>query len=387
MKEVFFRGLAALVIAVGMGGCDRKEKVRELPSVPVTIGHAVIKDMPLEINTFGKVEAFSQVPIKTMVTGPISHFDIKPGDYVKKGDVLLEIDQRPFAAVLQQCQASLSKDRILLEDYVRQAEMKERLLITKAVDSNSTRTARAQAESQRAVVAADEAEVLKAQLDLEYCTLRAPIEGRIGDLLVYGGTVVKANEETILELVQLKPIYVTFAPPQTELPQIRRFFAAGQLKVTARVPAAGGATGEGELTFIDSVVNPASGTVKMKATLANDDLRFWPGQFVTVTLTLTVEKNCVVVPASAVSVGQDGSYLFVVKPDFSVEFRSVKEGRTLNGETVILSGLKGNERVITDGQLRLFPGAKVYEPGKTGKSDTGGTKTAAGNKTQPGKVS
>ncbi|OQA81846.1 MAG: Multidrug resistance protein MdtA precursor [Lentisphaerae bacterium ADurb.Bin242] len=360
MNKTILPGLAALIGLLFLSGCGRKETIRELPPVPVAIGRAVIKDMPLEISTFGKVEAYS-VPIKTMVTGPVGRFSIKPGDYVKNGDVLLEIDRRPFAAALQQCQATLSKDRILLEDYNRQAEMKEQLLTTRAIDFNSTRTARAQAESHRAVVAADEAAVKSALLNVEYCTIRAPIEGRVGDLLVYKGTVVKANEETVLELVQLKPIYISFAPPQTELPRIRRYFAEGRLKVSAGVPASEGAAGEGELTFIDSVVSPASGTVKMKAVFANDDLRFWPGQFVTVTLTLAVEKNCVVVPSRAVSVGQDGSYLFVVKTDSRVEYRPVREGRTLKEETVILSGLKGNERIITDGQLRLYPGAKVYE--------------------------
>ncbi len=383
MRKVISISLAAMSGILFLIGCGRKEKIRELPPVPVTFGRAAVKDMPLEINTFGRVEAYS-VPIKTMVTGPVSSFSIKPGDYVKKDDVLLEIDRRPFAAVLQQCQATLSKDRILQEDYNRQAEMKEQLLSTRAIDFNSTRTARAMAESQRAVVAADEAAVKSAQLNVEYCTIRAPIEGRVGDLLVYKGTVVKANDETVLELVQLKPIYVSFAPPQTELPLIRKYFAEGRLKVHASVPASGGASGEGEVTFIDNVVSPTSGTVKMKAVFANDDLRFWPGQFVTVTLTLAVEKNCVVVPSRAVSMGQEGSYLFVVKADSSVEFRPVKEGRTLKEETIILSGLKGNERIITDGQLRLYPGAKVYEPDskkvqgageKSGISDPKGKKS------------
>ncbi len=370
MNRIILMVFAALSGVLLLSGCGRREKTRELPPVPVTIGRAAVKDMPLEINTFGKVEAYS-VPIKTMVTGPISSFSIKPGDYVRKGDLLLEIDQRPFAAVLQQCQATLSRDRILLEDYNRQAEMKEQLLSTRAIDFNSTRTARAQAESQRAVVAADEAAVKSAQLNVEYCTIRAPIEGRVGDLLVYKGTVVKANEETVLELVQLKPIYISFAPPQTELPLIRKYFAEGRLKVSANVPASGGASGEGEVIFIDSVVNPASGTVKMKAVFTNDDLRFWPGQFVTVTLTLAVEKNCVVVPSRAVSVGQNGSYLFVVKADSSAEYRPVREGRTLKEETIILSGLKGNEKIITDGQLRLYPGAKVYEPDSKNLPDAG----------------
>jgi len=351
--------LSALLLSAG---CDKKEKVRELPAVPVAIERAKVKDMPLQISTFGRVEAYSEIPVKTMVSGQISRFFTKPGDYVKKGDVLLEIDKRPYEAVLQQCQAALAKDKILLEDYIRQAEMKERLLASSAIDSNSTKTMRAQAESQRAQVLSSEAAVNNARLNLEYCTIRSPIDGRTGDILVYEGTVVKANDIDIIQLVQLKPIYVVFAPPQLNLPEIQYFFKRGKLVVHAQVPVKGGAEADGELTFIDSVINPTSGTVKLKATFPNEDIQFWPGQFVNVTLTLTVEKNCVVVPSQAVSNGQDGSYVFVVKPDNTAEYHPVKAGRSLNDETIILEGLNGNEKVVTDGQVRLYPGAKVYEP-------------------------
>ena len=354
--------LSALLLAAG---CAKKEKVRELPPVPVTVERARVKDMPLQINTFGKVEAYSQIPVKTMVSGQISRFLTKPGDYVKKGDVLLEIDKRPFEAVLQQCQATLSKDKILLEDFIRQAEMKERLLASSAMDTNSTKSMRAQAESQRAQVSSSEAAVKNAQLNLEYCTIKAPSDGRTGDILVYEGTVVKANDVNVIELVQLKPIYVVFAPPQLNLPAIQHFFKHSQLTVHAQVPVAGGAEADGKLTFIDSVVNPTSGTVKLKATFSNADIQFWPGQFVNVTLTLTVEKNCVVVPSQAVSKGQDGSYVFIVKPDSTAEYHPVKAGRTLNDETIILEGLNGNEKIVTSGQVRLYPGARIYEPDKS----------------------
>ncbi len=361
----FFSGCGILTILSALllsAGCGKKEKVRELPPVPVTVEQAKIKDMPLQINTFGKVEAYSQIPVKTMISGQISRFLTKPGEYVKKGDVLLEIDKRPFEAVLQQCQATLSKDRILLEDFIRQAEMKERLLASSAMDTNSTKSMRAQAESQRAQVSSSEAALKNAQLNLEYCTIKAPIDGRTGDILIYEGTVIKANDVDVIQLVQLKPIYVVFAPPQLNLPEIQHFFKQGKLIVHAQVPVKNGAEADGELTFIDSVVNPTSGTVKLKATFPNENIQFWPGQFVNVTLTLTVEKNCVVVPSQAVSKGQDGSYVFIVKPDNTAEYHPVKAGRSLNEETIILEGLNGNEKVITDGQVRLYPGARVYEP-------------------------
>jgi len=211
MRKVISISLAAMSGILFLIGCGRKEKIRELPPVPVTFGRAAVKDMPLEINTFGRVEAYS-VPIKTMVTGPVSSFSIKPGDYVKKDDVLLEIDRRPFAAVLQQCQATLSKDRILQEDYNRQAEMKEQLLSTRAIDFNSTRTARAMAESQRAVVAADEAAVKSAQLNVEYCTIRAPIEG-----LRFGVIVTRSAPAPLMSisLVMVSELVPTAPLPST----------------------------------------------------------------------------------------------------------------------------------------------------------------------------
>lgn len=368
MRQFFtFRGMSLAILFPALllvTGCDKKDKVRELPAVPVAIERVKIKDMPLQISTFGKVEAYSQVPVKTMVSGQIRHFLTKPGEHVKKGDVLLEIDKRPFEAVLQQCQATLSKDKILLEDFIRQAEMKERLLASSAMDTNSTKSMRAQAESQRAQVSSSEAALKNAQLNLEYCTIKAPMDGRTGDILVYEGTVVKANDVNVIELVQLKPVYVVFAPPQLNLPEIQHFFKQGKLIVHAQVPVAGGAEADGELTFIDSVVNPTSGTVKLKATFPNEDLQFWPGQFVNVTLTLTVEKNCVVVPSQAVSKGQNGSYVFIIKPDNTAEYHPVKAGRNLNDETIILEGLNGNEKIVTDGQVRLYPGARIYEPDK-----------------------
>ncbi len=372
-----------LSLLLPLSGCGKKEKIRELPPVPVTVERVKIKDMPLQINTFGKVEAYSQIPVKTMISGPISRYHIKPGDYVKKGDVLLEIDQRPYEAALQQCEATLTKDRVVLEDFIRQAEMKERLLVSSAIDSNSTKSMRAQAESQRAQVTSSEAALKSAKLNLEYCTIKAPIDGRTGDILVYEGTVVKANEIEVIQLVQLKPIYVVFAPPQLNLPEIQHFFKLGKLFVHAQVPVKGGAEANGELTFIDSVVNPTSGTVKLKATFPNESLEFWPGQFVNVTLTLNVEKDCIVVPSQAVSKGQDGSYVFIVKPDNTAEYRTVKTGRSLNDETIILEGLNGNEKIITDGQVRLYPGARVYEPAKVvlTKKESGAKSGAAGNKT------
>jgi len=343
-------------------GCGQKKTTVELPPVAVTLARVRIQDVPLQIETFGNVEAYSQIPVKTMISGQIKRFAIKPGDYVKKGEVLLEIDKRPYEAVLRQLEATLNKDTILFTDYLRQAEMKERLLATGSMAINEAKTIRAQTESQRALIQADKAAIEKARLDLEYCTITAPIDGRAGDILIYEGTVVKANDLTILNLVQLKPIYVTFAVPQIHLPTIREFFQHGKLMVHAKVPVQDGVEGDGELTFIDNTVSAVSGTVKLKASFPNGDLKLWPGQYVNVVLRLATEKNCLVVPSQAVQSGQEGSYVFVVKPNNEAEFRPVQPGRSVNGMTIVLSGLKDREKVVTDGHIRLFPGAKVFEP-------------------------
>jgi len=343
-------------------GCDKKTEVQPPPPVAVKIAHAERKDMPLQIETFGNVEAYSQVTVKSMISGQIQRFLIKPGDHVKKGQVILEIDKRPYEAVLNQLKATLDKDTVLFNDYKRQAEMKERLMATGSMASNEAKTIRAQTESQRALIQADMAAIEKAKLDLEYCTIVSPIDGRAGDILIYEGTVVKANDLTILNLVQIKPIYVSFAVPQIHLPMIRSYFQQGKLMVHAQVPVAGGAEGDGELNFIDNAVSAVSGTVKLKATFPNTDLGLWPGQYVNVILRLTTEKNCLVVPSQAVQSGQEGSYVFVVKKDNEAEFRPVIPGRSVNGQTIITSGLHDNERVVTDGHIRLFPGAKVFAP-------------------------
>ncbi len=353
--------LSSLLLLMFVSGCGKKAAKIDLPKVPVRTGRAVVKDVPFEINTFGKVEAYARVPVKPLVGGVITKIAVQPGTFVKKGDLLLEIDRRPFDAILMQAEAKLAKDKVLAEDLKRQAEMKENLLRSKAVDENSTKTARAQYESQLASVLADQAEVKTAELNVEYCTIRSPIDGRIGDFLIDEGAVVSASAMAVMEVSLLQPIYVAFAPPQSDLPLIREYAARGKIAVEARVPVEAGATGNGELSFIDSEVNPTTGTVKLKAEFPNAKLEFWPGQFVEVTMRLTTEKERVTVPAQAVGVGQAGSYVFVVGADDVARFCKIKTGRKINDEVIVAEGLKGGEKVVIDGLVRLYPGAKVFE--------------------------
>lgn len=357
------------LLAIGVlfpAGCGKTKGIeKKLPPVPVKIGQAAVKDVPLNVPTFGVVEAFSRVPIRCMVSGTLRKIGVQPGAFVKQGDILFEIDRRPFEAALLEAQAQLMKDKVQFEDCDRQAGMLERLLATNAVDANSAKSARAKADAQRASVLADEAAVKTAELNLEYCVVKSPISGRIGDFLVYEGTVIQASNTEVMNVVQMQPVYVTFSAPQSLLPQIRKYSGRGELTVYAKVRGADGPRAEGKLTFIDNAVNSMTGTVKLKSEFANRQLEFWPGQYVDVTLTLTVEKNCVVVPAQAVGVGHNGNYVFVVDDRNVAAFRPVRTGRTEDEETVVVSGLKEKERVVTNGLVRLYPGAEVTDVART----------------------
>jgi multidrug efflux system membrane fusion protein len=219
--------------------------------------------------------------------------------------------------------------------------------------------ARTALEALQAAIRADDAALENARLKLEYCSIKSPIDGRVGSLFIDQGNLIKANDVKIVTINRIRPIYVTFTAPQQELPSIRERMAAGKLDVTAIVPKESQRPERGELTFIDNEVDTATGTIRLKATFANEAERLWPGQFVNVVLTLATEKDAIVAPSEAVQTGQQGQFVFVVKDDLTVEDRPVVVGRALDGETVIQKGLSPGQRVVTDGQLRLVPGAKV----------------------------
>lgn len=357
-------GLPACVLAMALlifcqAGCEKKQAVQALPVVPVMAEKAVLKDMPLEIRTFGNVEAYSEVPIKVMVTGPIKKIYIKPGDYVKKGDMLLQIDNRTYEATLKQLQATLARDEVIYEDANRQAEMKEGLLRHGAGASDETKRIRAIANSAKALVEASKASVEKAKLDVEYCAIRSPIDGHVGDLINYEGAIMKANDAIIMNVAQTKPIYVGFSVPQVSLPMIQKYMKLGKLYIDAKVPAEGGAQERGELTFVDNNISTSSGTVRLKGTLENSEGRFWPGQFVDVVLTMAVDKARIVVPAHAVQAGQDGNYVFIIRTNDTIAIRPVTVERFVGKEAIIKSGIEPGDLVVTDGHIRLYPDAKV----------------------------
>jgi multidrug efflux system membrane fusion protein len=330
-----------------------------MPTVPVMAEKAVLKDMPLEIKTFGNVEAFSEVPIKVMVTGPIKKIYIKPGDSVKKGDMLVQIDSRTYEATLKQLQATLTRDEVIYEDANRQAEMKEGLLKHGAGATDETKRIRAIANSAKAMIESSKANVEKAKLDVEYCSIRSPIDGHVGDLINYEGAIMKANDAVIMNIAQTKPVYVSFSVPQVYLPMIQKYMELGKLYVDARVPAEGGAHERGELTFVDNNISTNSGTVRLKGTFENREGYLWPGQFVDVVLTLAVDKNKIVVPAQAVQAGQEGSYVFIIRTNDTIAIRPVTIERFAGKEAIIKSGINAGDTVVTDGHIRLYPEAKV----------------------------
>lgn len=353
--------LACLAALFAAAGCSKPQQAQAGPPVvPVSVATVEQKSVPVQLRAIGNVEAYSSVSIKAQISGVVTAVHFHEGDYVRKGQLLFTIDPRPFQAALQQVQANLAHDTALAEHARNQAARYEKLLAEGVVSRQQNELFRSDATALDAAVRADQAAVEKARLDLEYCTINSPIDGRTGYLMVHPGNLTKANDVPILVVInQLNPIYVNFAVPEQYLANVKKYMAVTKLKVQAVVPDGLGRPEEGTLTFVDNAVDTATGTIHLKATFANQQRRLWPGQYVNVVLTLTQEPNAVVVPSQAVQSGQSGDYVFVVKSDNTVDSRQVVTGRTVGGETVIQKGLQPGEVVVTDGQLRLVPGSKI----------------------------
>jgi multidrug efflux system membrane fusion protein len=347
-------GLAVLTLLAACGG---GKKAGPPPAAPVTTAKAVQKDVPIVVSAIGTVEPYNSVSIKSLVGGEITRVAFKEGQDVHKGDLLFVIDPRPYQAALQQAQSILARDRAQMASAEAQAARYAELVKKDYVTKQEYDDAVAAAGAVRSSVQADEAGVEAARVNLGYCTIRAPIEGRTGNVLVQLGNVVKANDVPLLVLNQIAPIYVTFSVPESYLPQIRRESAQSPLKVTAS--SSDGSAHDGELTLINNQVDSATGAILLKATFPNADKALWPGSFVNLSLTLSTRKGAVVVPDNAVQEGQKGTYVFVIKGDSTADMRPVTVGQRMGGEALIDKGLEAGEEVVTDGQLRLFPGAKV----------------------------
>ncbi|HKW97147.1 MAG TPA: efflux RND transporter periplasmic adaptor subunit [Bryobacteraceae bacterium] len=390
--------LAALV-ALGLAGCTSKGSQptgrRSDAGVPVTIATVSRKDVPVEIQVIGNVEAYSTISVKAQVGGELTQVHFREGDYVKAGDLLFTIDRRPLQAALNEAEANVARDEAVLgqaeanlvrdtaqQKYAQsQAERYGRLFQAGVVSKDQAEQMQSNADALAAAVNADKAAVgsarasavsTKAMVDnarvqFGYTEIRSPIDGRTGNIMVKQGNVVTANTVDLTTINQVEPIYVTFSVPEAQLPDIKRYMAEGKLPVFATPQADASAEERGVLTFVDNTVDATTGMIKLKGTFVNTDRKLWPGVFVRVRLRLTTQPNAIVVPNQAVQTGQEGPFVFVVKADRTVESRPIVTGARVDQDIVIANGLRAGETVVTEGQLRLAPGIKVqFREGRAG---------------------
>jgi multidrug efflux system membrane fusion protein len=328
--------------------------------VPVTAAPVVQTSIPLAVQGIGTVIAASTVTVRAQVTGELTAVHFIEGDEVKEGQVLVEIDRRPLEAALQQAQAALDRDIAMAANAKSQAVRYQDLLKRGIATKEQVDQIVANAAALDATVALDQANIDNAKVQLQYATIRAPLSGKTGLLQVHPGNLVRATDTTpIVTINKITPVYVSFSVPEAMLPDLKRYMARGKLAVTALPPNELGAPAAGVINFIDNAVDPTTGQIKVKGTFPNTDRRLWPGQYVNVNVTLSTEPNAIVVPSLAVQTGQQGTYVFVIKGDQTVDLRPVVVERAAGEQSVIKSGLKPGETVVTDGQLRLNAGTKV----------------------------
>jgi multidrug efflux system membrane fusion protein len=334
-------------------------------AIPVAVGTVVQKAMPIEISVIGAAEAFSSVAIRAQTTGQLTSVNFTEGDDVKAGQVLFTLDRRPLEAALQQAQANLERDIAQATNAAQQAKRFEELSQRGIATREQVDTSRTAVTALNATVEADKAAVENAKVQLQYATITAPINGRTGALMVHEGNLVRANDQAALVVInQVAPISVSFAIPEARLPELKKYMAGGALRVTANPPNDDATPAVGRISFVDNSVDQATGTIKVKGTFPNADRRLWPGQYVNVVVTLSTDPKAIVVPSVAVQAGQQGPYVFVVNSEQKVDMRPITVGRTSATETVIVSGLKPGEIIVTDGHLRLVPGSRITVKGQ-----------------------
>lgn len=354
-----------LSLGLFLTGCSKQENASATgpaPAVPVTIATVEQKDVPVTIRAIGNVEPIQRVDIKSQLAGQVIAVHFKEGQDVEKGALLFELDPRQQKADLDKAQGQLIKDQAMAANAKADADRYAQLFKEGVTSQQEYERMRTAADSAAATVEADKAAVEAARVQLQYTKIYAPVAGRTGNLTVTEGNIMKANEATLVTVNQIHPIYVTFFVPEQQLDEVKRFMNAG-LKVEAIPQAQNDQRVAGKVTFIDNTVDVATGTIKLKATFQNEKNTLWPGQFADVVLTLTMQPNAITVPSSAVNVGQNGQYAFVVGRDKTVDMRPVTVQRTFADQTIIASGLKPGEQVVTDGQLRLTKGTPIEVKG------------------------
>jgi membrane fusion protein, multidrug efflux system len=353
-----------LAAAVFFTACQRKEAAagkgkRQSGPVPVLVGKVVQQDVPSQVRAIGNVTAYSTVAVRSRVSGELMKVHFNEGQEVKRGDLLFTIDPRVPMAALQQARANLARDEAVVNQARTELDRERKLLESRLISQDEFDKAESAWKTAVANTESTKAAVTNAALTVEFTSIRSPLEGKTGTVLVRQGNQVNAESDVLVTINQVHPIYVVFSVPEQHLAEIRKESQEKTLKVEARLADWHGPSPHGELTFIDNAVDVTTGTIQLKATFANTDHALWPGQFVQVTLTLRSLSQVTVVPSQAVQAGQNGDYVYVVKADQTVEARPVLTAMTFEGGTVVTNGLKVGETIVLDGQLRLGPGAKV----------------------------
>ena len=364
----------ALVAATGLCGCSGKSTAGDKQThgnavVPVLVAQVEAKDVPVELPNIGNVEAYATVTVRSQLTGQITKVHFQEGQEVKAGDLLFTIDPRPWEGMLRHAYADLKRDEAQLVGARLEFERVKKLLEGSIASRDDYDKAEAAFRSLEATILGDQSAISNATLNVEFTAIRSRIDGRTGNLLVKEGNIVKAPDDSLVMINQVRPIYVTFSVPEQDLPAIRRRMQEAALPVEVEVPGDSAKRERGELTFIDNSVDATTGRIKLKATFQNSDNSLWPGQFAQTTLTVNTLTNATIVPSQAIQSSQSGDFVFVVKPDATVQKRSIVAGLSRGATTVITSGVQAGETVVTDGQLRLVEGAKVSVPVKNAKAE------------------
>jgi len=366
MKRTNVIGTSAiLAVLLALSGCSKKSTQAAGPAPQfaalVTVARATAHDVPVYLEEIGRSGAFESVTVTPQISGRIIQRDFEDGAELKKDQLLFTIDPRPYQAQLDAAQAQLAESKAALDLANTQLKMYSSIANTRAVTQIDLETKKNTVAVDQAQVQAAEAAVENAKLNLEYCYIRSPIDGRAGARLVDVGNVVQTNSSSLLLIQRMDPIYADFTVTEADLPQVQRELARGSLKTMVRIPSDDPKRArEGKLTFLDNAVQNATGTVNLRATIPNGDHHFWPGQFVNVTLVLATSKGAVLVPNQATQISQQGPYVYVVKQDDTAELRMIALGQRQGDEVVVTKGVADGERVVVTGQLTLMPGAKVH---------------------------
>ena len=352
--------MASAMIFLSSGCTKKQEQARPAEEIPVKTGTAVKMDVPLNVSAIGTVQAYSTVNITSHVGGQITQVHVKEGQAIKKGQRLFNIDDREYQTALESARINLEKDRIQLEKEKTDARRYAELLKKDYVTKDEVEQTQNDVDVREATIKGDEADIKSAELNLSYCRITAPMDGRAGSILVNQGNIITANNNSdpLMVINQIQPIYIQFSVPEQYLAEIQAQLNF-EPKVLISVPEKPAEIKEGQLTFLDNSIDTNTGTIKLKATFENADNTLWPGQFVNVTLVLGVNTGAIAVPSDAVQMSQDGNYIFVVKADNTVESRNVTIGSEVGDQTEIMSGISIGEVVVTDGQLKLSEGARI----------------------------